>query len=96
VEEGTDTRSLLDIAEGVLAQHARERHRLIGEEIAAHREAWGKVRGLLRVALRRNTKADFSHGCLAVLSLADTVSPVGRGDHGARAGALDVEPHTDP
>lgn len=61
-----------------------ERRVLVEEEIVAHREAWGKIRGLLRVALRRNTKADFRQGCLAVLSLADTISPTGRGFQGQR------------
>ena len=69
---------------------------LIIEEVLNHRDAWGKVRGLLRVALSRDTKADFCKGCLAVLDIADGVHPAGRGFQGGSAapGPVDTEKST--
>ena len=61
---------------------AEDRDVVIADEIMAHRAAWGKVRGFLRVALARNTKEDYRQGCLAVLMIADGVEPLGRGFHG--------------
>jgi len=52
---------------------------LIIEEAICAREIWGKIRGLLRVALARGTKHEYREGCLAVLALVDEISPTGAG-----------------
>jgi len=64
-----------------------DRHILIEEEIQAHRIAWDKVRGIVRVAVARNTLDDYRKGCLAAVALADSVCPRGRGYHGRNEGA---------
>ena len=60
---------------------SEDRGVLIEEEIAAHRDNCGKIRGILRVAMAGGTKYEYRQGCLAVLALVDEVNPVGEGFH---------------